>query len=173
MSDDAERAFNVEDSIQSALSVERKAQWLLAERLYEFHEDGLWTALGYDTLVEFLAQPELSLSRTQFFALVKLWRTLVVKQGVEPKVLYSLDPSKAREVVPALARGEVSIEDALDDVARLGASDLREQYRTRRRKRGDKLAAEDEPIKTNCPTCGSYVDADKVGNPPSQKGHRA
>jgi hypothetical protein len=172
---DPDAAWNVETGIHSALTVERLAQWTLAERLYEFHEDGYWTDLGYDSLVEFLAQPELSLSRTEFFALVRLWRTLVVKRGVNPKILQALDPDKVRIVVPSVARSETEVDQALDDATRLGASDLREKYRKGRGKDG-KLAAEEEPDRVRCPTCNSYVDADAVGagtNPPTQKGsHR-
>jgi hypothetical protein len=165
----AQRAYELERKIKHAASHIHSAWWDLAEHLHTFHEGGYWRPLGYDTLAEFLAQPELGISRTQFFRLTKLWQDLVVVRQIKPESLHEIEPSKVREVAPAIMAGEVEPSKALSDAQALSYRDVRERYRPdRQAKHGQKpddstsLAAEDEPVKVECPTCGSWVDADVI-----------
>jgi hypothetical protein len=102
--------------------------WALAEHLHEFHEERYWTLLGYETLEEFLAEPEVGMSRSAFFRLVEAWHWLVEVRKVAPARLSELAPSKVQEVLPAIRRGDVSPDDALADAKGFGKRDLREKY---------------------------------------------
>ena len=118
----AKPAFGLESQIKAAFARAAESWWELARLLYEFQEAKAWKGLGYDTLAEFLAQPELGMSTRQFFQMTKLHRDLVVVRQIEPEVLSEVEPSKAREVAPAIMRGDVAVEDALDDARRPGPS---------------------------------------------------
>ena len=124
-----QEAFELERKIVGGVAAVSKEAWALAAHVYRFHEGGCWGLLGYDTLEEFLAQPDVSMSRTQFFRLSKTYRDLVVVREIPISALEQIDPSKVHEVAAAISRGEVKVEDALADAEKLGARDLREKYR--------------------------------------------
>ena len=156
-------AFQMELQIKKVAVHVHEAWWVMAELLYEFHEKGYWAHLNYDSLDEFLAQPEIGISRSQFFRMNKMWRDLVVVKELPTATLKELEPSKVREVVPAIMRGDVEPEDALDDCAGLSYRDVRKKYRPEEaQKHGQKaddskpLAAEDEPVAVQCDACGSW-----------------
>lgn len=150
--------FETERKIKADLAAIVADTWTLAEHLYDFHELRGWTLLGYETLNEFLAQPDIGLSRSTFFRAVQAWRDLVKVKKVAPARLSGIEPSKAQEVLPAIMRGDVKVDDALDDAVALGKRDLREKYRLSAGKVAPaRLAAEDEPIRTRCPACGEWT----------------
>lgn len=167
-----DHAFDLETRIKSSYVHVHEAWWDLSEHLFLFSEGGCWVLLGYDRLEDWLAQPDLGMSRSQFFLMVKLWRDLVVTRQIEPASLHEIEPSKVREVAPAIMKGEVEIEDALDDARELGYRDVREKYHPgNRAKHGQdpddaksKLAAEDEPERTQCPACGSWVTEEELAS---------
>lgn len=168
--DRADAAFTLELGIKAAAVQVHASWWTLSQLLYAFHEGGYWSDIGYDTLDEFLAQPELGISRSQFFQMTRTWRDLVVVRNVEPKELEAVEPSKAKEVLPAIRRGDVEVEDALDDAKGLGARDLREKYRPQRQHKHKQapddstvLEADDEPVRVQCEVCGQWrvVDDDE------------
>ena len=120
-------AHALDEEIVSCVKRFAETGWQLAEALYTFHEMGGWALLDCDKLEEWLAKPELGMSRTQFFRLVRSYRVLVVENKVTAEQLVKLDPSKVAEVVPAIERG-AEISTVLADVEALGARDLRAKY---------------------------------------------
>lgn len=162
-------AFDCELEIRAAITKLHEDTWGLAERLYRFHEERFWEVLGYGTLNEFLAQPEIGLRRSWYFVLVKAWRDLVVTRRVQPAGLSGIEPSKVAEVLPAIMRGDARPDDALSDAKVLGKRDLREKYRpgaiTRHGQAPDgstPLAAHDEPERMQCPACGGWTTANAL-----------
>lgn len=151
-----DRAFALETAIKELLTQGRHVYWQVAERLYEFHEGGLWVALGYATLADFLAQPDLGMSRTTFFQMTRLWRDLVVVRQVPAETIGALEPTKVREVLPAIRRGDVGVDKALDDAASLGYLDLRATYGPGGSGPDAPLDAEAEPARVQCQECGSW-----------------
>lgn len=164
-----DRAFQLETQIKTAWTSIHGAWWTLAESLYEFHVAGAWSLLGYDKLEEWLAQPELGMSRSQFFGVVRLWRDLVVTRQIPAADLVELEPSKVREVAPAIMRGEVEVDEALSDARERGWRDLKQDAKYNPAKDGEKksdsskpLNAEDEPERVECPGCGSWVKKEQL-----------
>jgi hypothetical protein len=161
-----EDAFNYEVRVKQAAGNIHEAWWQFAKELYAFHEGGYWQVLGYESLEEFLAQPDLGLSRSQFFQMTKTWRDLVEVKQIEPKRLVKLEPSKVREVVPAIMRGDVKPEKALSDAESLSYSDVKKAYRPsevhkHKQEPGKiKLDAESEPQSVKCVVCGSWYTPD-------------
>lgn len=120
--------FQLEAEIKSYIGQGRQAMWELARAMYEFNEESGWTALNYENQSEWLAQPEIGMTRTQFFRLVRKYRELVVRRELPAESLVELEPSKVDIVLPAIEEGRVTVEEALEDAKSMGARDLREHY---------------------------------------------
>jgi hypothetical protein len=164
----AQAAFAAEQRIKDTIRTVRTAWVTLAGELYTFQDQALHKDLGYVTFEEWLASPEIDLSRRWVYELVGIWRDLVIKKQVTPARLEALEPSKLQEVLPAVRRGSVLLEEALADVEALGRQDLRERYGSRGAgtvQHGvvagpDTSSGYDagrEPAMVACPTCGSRV----------------
>jgi hypothetical protein len=134
-----------------------RATWVeLAGQLYTFHEDRCWEVLGYDTFEEWLASPDIDISRRHVFKLIEAYRELVIERGVSTDALGETEVTKVGTVLPAIRRGDVSTEDALADVKALSRTDLVERYKDP----NASLDAESEPEWAVCEACGSRY---KVG----------
>ena len=115
----------------------------VAQACHEIHEQQAWSELGYDTLSDYLASPEIGMSRSAFYDLCAIWERYVLEGGADPQALQAGGPSKLVVPIPAIKSGEVTVEEALEDVEALGLRDLREKYqgeKDEKSKRPDKLA---------------------------------
>lgn len=132
--DRAEEAFKLDQSIKGALRTGRATLWALAEKLWQFDDVTGWSALNYDSLADWLADPEISMKSSTYYNAVARWRKIVVLRNVDSKRLENLDPTKVDLVLPSIEKQSVKLEDALSDVEVLGARDLREKYIGRKEK---------------------------------------
>jgi hypothetical protein len=121
-------AYAHECQIKDGLTGARSSLWGAAEALYHFSEETGWAALGYETLGEWLASPEVTLSRRTYFQMVQAWRELVVLRSVDSANVRTLDLTKVSIALPAITKGTASTEEVLADVEALSAPDLREKY---------------------------------------------
>lgn len=158
-----EQAFALGRKIETSQAKVAKEMWILAHHVYDFHEGGCWGLLGYDTLEEYLAQSEVSLKRSQFFRLSKMYRDLHLVKKIPMKTLQNIDPSKAQAIAGPLVRGDVSVEKALADASPggMGVRDLVEEYgrATNGQKLDDeRLDAESVPARVLCEHCGSWYE---------------
>lgn len=136
------------------------AGMFLAGKLYEFVEGRMFEPLGYETQAEWLASPHIELKRTQVLLLTRVHRTLVVERNVRASELEGVSPDKLDLALDAIKAGAVPWQDALADAKALGYRDMRERYRS-----GDPnapLDAEVEPERKQCPTCNTWVLAEKL-----------
>jgi hypothetical protein len=124
----AEAMFAIEQRIKESLAVGRSAAWELAKSLYEFNEENGWTALGYENQTDWLAQPDIGMTKTEFFRMVRRYRELVINRQIEQEVLLQLPPSKVDILMPTIEAGKVGIDEIVDDINSMGARDLREKY---------------------------------------------
>ena len=115
----------------------------VAQACHEIHEQQAWSELGYDTLSEYLASPEIGMSRSAFSDLCAIWERYVLEGGADPQALQAGGPSKLVVPIPAIKAGEVTVTEALEDVEALGLRDLRSKYQgedlDKESKRPDKL----------------------------------
>lgn len=162
-------AFELEREIKTKVVGGREAWWQLAEVLYRFHEKSDPKYLGYEDVDEFLAQPEIGLSRRSYFRAVQLWSELIVVKQLPAAEVTEIEPSKAREVMPAIMRGDVKVEDALDDARALSKRDVIEKYRPSNQARHGQatndskpLNAADEPERVRCDRCGQWTTEDQL-----------
>jgi hypothetical protein len=135
--DRAEAMFAVEAAIKENLAVGRGAAWELARNLYEFNEESGWTALSYETQADWLAQPDIGMTKTEFFRMVRRYRELVINRQLDQVTLVELAPSKVDIVMPAIESGKITMQEIIDDVQQLGARDLRDKYIGLKRSKGD------------------------------------
>jgi hypothetical protein len=124
----AEVAFQLNERVKDGLAAGREALWQVAEALYEFNEEAVWTALGYETLADWLADPDIGMTKSTYYRLTRMWRQLVIHRKITPAQIKLLEPSKVDIVLGAVEQGRVSVNKALADAKDMGARDLREVY---------------------------------------------
>lgn len=125
----AEHAHRVERQIINGCRTIRRAWAVLAGHLHEMYAQELWRPLGYDSWNAWLASPDISLQRSQVYALVEAHHELVVKREISVDEFAEIPSTKVIEVLPAIRAGEVEVDEALADARELSRSDLRERYR--------------------------------------------
>lgn len=171
--EEAQLAFQTEREIKQIAGLLREGWTELAERLYRFHEMRMWIRLGHDSFDAWIADPEVDIDRSWAYQLIRNWRELVVHREATPKQLKTCEPSKITVVLPAVRRGYVALEEALEDVRTLSRSDLRERYGAEgggtepspngaRPDTGTSYNATREPAYARCPTCGSRVREEEI-----------
>lgn len=142
----SDRAFAIERQIVAGCSAIRAAWVALAAFLHEFHAEQMWEDLGHENFDEWLGSPEISLGRSHVYALIQCYQVLIVERGIEAAKLEAIEATKAVQVLPALKRGEVEVEEALADAESLSRIDLREKY-------GKRLSASRRQL-VECERCG-------------------
>lgn len=131
-------AFQLEQKLKAALRITRRSLIDVAEACYGISRNHAYEALGYDTLAEFLAQPDVGMSRSEFFTAAKVHEVFVLEHGIDPDRLADASLTKLDVVLPKVAAGEVEAEEALTDAATQGLRDLRDGYRGERESPGDR-----------------------------------
>jgi len=144
-------AFTLEQKLKAALRITRRSLIDVAEACYGISRNHAYEALGYDTLAEFLAQPEIGMSRSEFFTAAKVHEVFVLEHGIDPERLADASLTKLDVVLPKVAAGEVEAEQALGDAATQGLRDLRDGYR------GEKSGRPDDRVRV-CPRCSGIPD---------------
>lgn len=144
-------AHQVDQSIRATVRA-MKGMWIdLAGDLYRFNRSGMWRDLGHDTFEDYLADPELELRRRWVYELIGMYEQLVIDRDVKPDTLKALNVSKVREVLPAVRRGRVTLEQAFADAEQLTRHDLEQRYRGLASSPEPPIDATSEPV-TRGPT---------------------
>jgi hypothetical protein len=124
----AELCRGLDRELKATIAEGKRVLWELARLLHEWDETSGWTALGYDSVGDWLADPAVEMTRSTFYRLVSTYRELVVRRRLDPADLDGLELSKAQVVLPAVKAGRVRLDDALADAKRLGKTALRQEY---------------------------------------------
>lgn len=136
---------------------------LVSDACWRLRQGEGWVALGYDSVSAYLASPEVSLSRAQFYAHADIWQVYVVDGGCDERRLCA--PSKLEVPLPAIKDGQVTAEEALADCEALGLRDLRAKYRGDEEDSGGGAATDPHPgldYPLACRACGVLI-ADEDG----------
>lgn len=142
----ADQAREVEQKIVSGCTAIRAGWFALSAFLYEFHKEKMWEALGWEKFDEWLGSPDISLARSHVYALIDVYRELVVERGLNIEKLHGLEVTKLQQVLPMLKAEQVDLDVALADVESLSRLDLREKY-------GNKKSVASRPL-VECEQCG-------------------
>lgn len=150
------RAAEIDLRVRRTVRDLRHAWVRLAQDLHDMQQ-GLFKSIGYDTFEEWLADPEVDIERRWAYQLSATWRELVVNLKLPADRIRQLEPAKIQEVLPAVRRGLVDVQDALADVEALSRSDLRERYASIRSGTEPTMSADaaSTPHFAVCDKCGS------------------
>jgi hypothetical protein len=167
----ARHAYEVQGRIKETQRRIKEAWIDLARDLYEFSSDRLWKDLGYGSFEEWAADPDIDIGRRWAYELITLYKSLVIQHEIAPERLVAIAPAKLQEVMPALRRRQISVEEALSDAQTLSVADIRDRYRGHAATKTSKGSAPDigtsyealhEPQFVRCPTCGSRVRPEEI-----------
>lgn len=139
-----------------------RGMWVeIARDLHQFHQARLWHDLGYATFEVWLQDPDLDLERRWVYDAIAMYHQLVIERGIDPSRLQEMHISKVREIMPAIRREQVDVEEALADAETLRRVDLEQKYRgaaSDGRTAGPDTSSEirtaSEPVWRRCPHCG-------------------
>lgn len=130
-----------------------------ADACHRLITDEGWVALGYRSMRDYLASPEISISRSTFYGLAAIHNCYVLEGGIEATMLADAGTSKLEVPLPALRAGKVEAMEAFTDAKTLGLRDLREKYRSE----PDPEPAPDPPVRPSaCKHCGGVLEDDDV-----------
>jgi hypothetical protein len=123
-----DEAQGIHERILQGLSGERVSAWFLAKQYHDFARCHGWYALGYDSLNEYLASPEITEKRSKFMQYVSVWREFVERQAIDPEDLQEVPLTKLDLASAGLKNGK-SVREIVGDAVALSAADLRIKYR--------------------------------------------
>jgi hypothetical protein len=150
-------AFTAEQAIKQDIH-EIRVKWVeLAAKLTDFIDNERYIALGFTTIQEWLAQPEINISMQKLYAYTQMYREWIVKRQVDAERLADMSMQSLREVTPSVRLGRIDPESALADAESLSRSDLRERYKSHLPAVSGLQDARDEPLYFTCSACGSRV----------------
>ncbi len=152
--DKAERAFELEREVVVGSLSARRAWIQTAAALHAIQSERLYELLGYERFTEWIATPEIGLSRSQAYALSSIFQTFVVENGIPIDDLAYIEASKLSETLSAVRSGHPAAE-ALADATALSRSDLRAKYR------GIEPGPEEPQDLAICPECGQAIKPPK------------
>jgi hypothetical protein len=139
-------SLQADADIKEAILRGRRALWEVAKQLHEWDLRQGWRWTGnYESLGEWLGDPQVAMTRTTYYRLRDGYRTLVIDRRVDETVVRELDTSKVGVVLRAVRDRDVRVEDAIADVESLSKSDLIEKYNPRA----------EEPLQNGTPTGGT------------------
>ena len=88
------------------------------------HDEKFYQVLGYDSFREYLGTPEIGLSRSYAFKLIRCYEVWVEKYNIKVEELQDIDVEKLY-IATTLIKGE-DYEERLEQARTLSRSDLRE-----------------------------------------------
>ena len=125
--DRAKAMFALHQQIVDDIRRGREAMWDLAQHTTEFCDEAGWSALGYDKIGDWLADPEIGMARSTLQRLRQVYSEYRLRRVPEAK-MREIDVTKAQIVLPAIRSHQVKLEDAFEDAKELGWRDLRIKY---------------------------------------------
>jgi hypothetical protein len=143
-------AYEMEKRLKAALRLTRRSLLEVARAAHDISRNHAYEALGYETLASFLAQPEVGMSRSEFFTAAKIHEVFVLEHGIDPDKLAEAGMAKLAVVLPKVTAGEVEADEAVADASSNGLRDLRDEYREPRETTVDRTPS--------CPRCAGIPD---------------
>jgi hypothetical protein len=122
-------AYHRHQQLLQGLTTTRLGLADIAEACHEIQAGKLWTQLGYDKLADYLADPDITLTRREFFRAAAIHDAYVLGAGVDADVLELAPASKWEAALPGAVDPSVPADEVVVDVQTLGIQDLRVKYR--------------------------------------------
>ena len=129
MSDATAAAHDTHERLLAAQAREQAGFADVCRASFELRETDGWARLGYRSIGEYLAQPEVTMRRSSFYERAAIWEWYVVTGGLDPARLSRVGWYKLKVTLGAVIAGRVDAGTAIDDGVALAAGDLRAKYR--------------------------------------------
>jgi hypothetical protein len=120
--------YALDQEIRAGLAKGRAGLWEAAKALYAFDEQSGWSALGFESVRHYCADPGVEISRSTYNAMKRAYGQTVVLRKVDFDRVKQIDYGKVEIVLSKVSTGEKKIDEALDDAEAMGYRDLREEY---------------------------------------------
>lgn len=122
--------FNLSQEVKIAEYHRRKLFLILGERFYQIKKDKLYKKILGETASwsEFLAQPEIMLSRNEVYNLVRVHKKYVIEHGLQIDELSQIPLSRLLEMIPVI-KSKFDIEDWFFRAKTLSPSDFTKELR--------------------------------------------
>jgi hypothetical protein len=124
----AEEMFSLDQQVRAGLKTGRGGLGEAARALHQFDEQSGWSALGFESVRHYCADPGIEISRSTYQRMVRAYDRTVVRRQVDFDRVKQIDRSKVDIVLTKVDTGEKSMDEALDDAEALGLRDLRDLY---------------------------------------------
>jgi hypothetical protein len=128
MQERAQTMYALDQQVRAGLTKGREGLWEAARALHEFDGQSGWSALGYESVSHYCADPGIEISRSTYLRMVRAYEQTVVRRQVDFDRVKQIDRTKVDIVLGKVASGEKKIDDALNDAESLGFRDLRDLY---------------------------------------------
>lgn len=128
----ADRAWNLHNRVLRCVSAMNEMFLELGRALRTIHDERLYVALGYSTFEAYIASPEIALSRTLVYRLLRTVR--IVDAGIiEPTTAQEIGVSKLDAIAPYIERAQSreEVQELVSDAKSLSFRDLNERLRER------------------------------------------
>lgn len=173
----AEQAHYLEKEIVRIKTNMGEAYFLLGELFKKIRDEKLYRLLDYNTMTEFIAQPELAFSRSSVYDYIHMYEIYVEELGFNTDILSAVQYSQLRKILPVvlsdpeewiekartLSRGDLTLEVGEVRNPREMAEwekspDLRTPLKLNASKSAEKIYANLIKQIDTCPICGKRED---------------
>ena len=123
--DKADRAHGIVLEIKSVILNRTKDVFSLGKFLKEIRDEELYLVLGYDSFLEFIADPEISFQKTTAYAYIQLYECFVEKYNVDFRKIGKIPYSKLLKIMKYV--DETNIDTLIGLAMDLVSGDLDEE----------------------------------------------
>lgn len=103
----SEQAHYLKEQILRVKASMGQGYFLLGELLKKIRDERLYKLLDYQTMKEFIAQPELAFSRTSVYDYIHMYETYILKlkwNDINPDLVANIAYSQLRKILPVVER---------------------------------------------------------------------
>ncbi len=156
---------NYEDTVSLKGEIARNFVHL-GRLLKESLDNAYWKLLGHDSFEAYVATPDIALSRSYAYQVVKLYRVYVEQMGLGEETLTRIGPSRLISMLNAAPN--YCPETIVMDAENLSLSDLADKYGPRGQERSKPCSEAERPsparmsldewkIRSGCAVCGDNM----------------
>jgi hypothetical protein len=124
----AQTMYALDQQVRAGLTKGREGLWEAARALYDFDAQNGWSALGFESVRHYCADPGIEISRSTYKRMIRAYDQTVIRRQIDFDRVKQIDRSKVDVVLGKVQTGEKTVDEALDDAEALGFRDLRDLY---------------------------------------------
>lgn len=103
----------------------------MGKTLKEIRDNKLYKELGYDTVTEWLSDPDISISASWAWNFISIYEILILKHGIMPEKLLEADYNKLIQIIPIVRKNPESAEVWVEKAKTLRKIDLQREIKAK------------------------------------------